>query len=159
MFDTRGYYRLSCERPNYLSPTVDSFNVQLAAETSFLSCICVNVIFICIGVRPTSIHVFILFEEMLRSGTYTGIGRRSQTVIGSCSRGLLMSTWFACQFFCCHSLGSLNFHHSSRFSYSTLCKQVAVCSISGGLRKGSSRQGTIARHKALSNRLVISESP
>jgi hypothetical protein len=95
MFDTRGEYRLGCEHLAYLSPTLNSFNLQFAAEASTLSCICVIIIFIWIGVRPTSIHMFILFDEMLHSGTYIGIGRRSQTVIGSCFRGLPTSTWSA----------------------------------------------------------------
>ena len=95
VFDTRGCYRLSCEHLNYLSPTLNSFNVQLAAEASTLSCIFVIIIFIWIGVCPTSIHVFILFDEVLHSGTYIGIGRRSRTVIGGCFRGLLIYTWCA----------------------------------------------------------------
>jgi hypothetical protein len=48
---------------------------------------------------------------------------------------------------------------SSRFSYSKFGKQLAVSSISDGLTTESSRLGPIAQHKALSNRLVISESP
>jgi hypothetical protein len=96
VFDTRGEYRLGCEHlQSYLSPTLNSFNLQFAAEASFLSCICVIIIFIWIGVRPTSIHVFILFDEMLHSGTYVGIRRRSQTANGSCFRGLLTSIWSA----------------------------------------------------------------
>jgi hypothetical protein len=160
VFDTRGVYRLICEHLAYLSSTLtlNLFNLQFAAEACFLSFICVVFIFICIGVRPPSVHVFILFDEMLRSGTYAGIRRRSQTVIGSCFRGLLISIWFACQLSCCYLLGSLNFHDSSRFSYSTFCKQLAVCSMSGGLTTGSSRRGPIARHKALLNRLVNPES-
>jgi hypothetical protein len=95
VFDTRGYYRLSCEHLTHLSPTLNSFNLQLTAEASTLSFICVIIIFIWIGVRPTSIHVFILFDEMLHSGTYIGIRRRSQTVTGSCFKGLPTSTWSA----------------------------------------------------------------
>jgi hypothetical protein len=161
VFDTRGENRLSCEHLAYLSPTLNSFNFnsQLAAEASVLSCICVVITFAWIGVRPTSIHMFVLFDDMLHSGTYIGIRRSSQTAIGSCFSGLLTSTWSASQFFCSHLLGSLNFHDSSRFSYSNFCKQAVVSSISGGLTTGSSRQGPIAQHKVLSNRLVISESP
>src|SRR6266849_1251049 len=128
MSDTWGEYRLSCEYLAYLLPILNSFNLQFAAEASFLSYICVIIIITWIGVRPTSIHVFVLFDEMLHSGTYIGIRRRSQTVIGSCLRGLPTSTWSARQFFCCHLLGSLNFHDSSRFSYSNFCKQLAVSS-------------------------------
>jgi hypothetical protein len=142
-----------------LPPTLNSFNLQWVANVSLLSCICVIVIFIRIGVRPISIRVFILFDEKLHSGTYVGIRRSSQTVIGSCFRGLLTSTWSARQFFCCHLLGSLTFHDSFRFSYSTFCKELVASSISGGRTTGSSRQGPIAQHKALSTRLVKSESP
>jgi hypothetical protein len=159
MFNTRGEYWPSCE---YFIPSVivsNSSSLQLTAEASIISSISIIVIFGWIGVRSISFRMSLLFDEMLHSGTYGGIGRCFQRVAGSYSRGLLMFTWSACQFFYCHSLGSLNFHFSSRFLYSTLCKQVGVCSISGGLTKGSSRQGTIARHKALLNRLVISESP
>ena len=81
LFDTRGHYRFSCEHLAYLSPTLDSFNLQLGVEVSFLSCICVVITFIWIGVCPTFIHVFILFDEMLHSRTYIGLRRRSQTVI------------------------------------------------------------------------------
>jgi hypothetical protein len=159
VFDTRGYSRLNCEHLAYLSPTLNSFNLQLAAEASALSCICVIIIFVWIGVRPTSIHVFILFDEMLDSVTYIGIRRRSQTVTGSCFRGMPTYTWSALQFFGCRLLDSLNFYDSSRFSYLNFCKQLVVSPISGGLTTGSSRQGPIAQHKALSNRLVNSESP
>ena len=37
--------------------------VQLAAEASLLSCICIVVIFIWIGVRPTSFHVSVLLTR------------------------------------------------------------------------------------------------
>jgi hypothetical protein len=67
MFDTRGDYRLDCEHLAYLSLTLNSFNLQMLVEASTLSCICVIIIFIWIGVRPTSIHMFILFDEMLHS--------------------------------------------------------------------------------------------
>jgi hypothetical protein len=159
MSDTRREYRLSCEHLAYLSQTLNSFNLQLIAEASFLSCICVTIILIWIGVRPTSIHVFFLFDEMLHSGTYVGIRRMFQTVIGSCFSGLPTYTWSARQFLCRYLLGSLNFHNSSRFLCSTYYKQLAVSSMSGGLTTGSSRQGPIAQHKALSNRSAISESP
>jgi hypothetical protein len=142
-----------------MSPTLNLSNLQLTAEASVLSFISVTTIFILIGVRSTSIRVFVLFDEMLHSGTYIGIRRRSQTVIGGCFGGLPMSTWSAWQIFCCHLLGSLNPHDSSRFSDSTFCKQLVVSLISGGLTTGSSRQGPIAQHKALSHRLVNSESP
>jgi hypothetical protein len=80
---------------SHQSPTPSLFNLQFAAEASALSCICVIFIFIWIGVRLTSIHVSIMFDEMVHSGTYVGIRRRSQTVIGRCFRGLLTSTWSA----------------------------------------------------------------
>jgi hypothetical protein len=156
--DTRGEYRLGCEHLAYLSPTLNSFNLQLTAEASVLSCICVIAIFVWIGVCPTSIRVSLLFDEMLHSGTYGGIGRRFQRVTGSYYRGLPTYTWSTSQFSRCHSLGSLKFYDSSRFSYSTFCKQLAVSSISGGLTTGSSRQGPIAQHKVSLNRLVNSES-
>ena len=73
----------------------NSFNLQLAAETSVLSSISVITIFIWICVRPTSIHVFILFDEISHSGMYIGIGGGSQPEVGSCFRGLLISTWSA----------------------------------------------------------------
>ena len=46
-----------------ICPTLNSFNLQLAAEASSISCICVIVIFILIGVRPTSIHVYVLLAR------------------------------------------------------------------------------------------------
>ena len=95
LFDTRGHYRFSCEHLAYLSPTLDSFNLQMGVEVSFLSCICVVITFIWIGVCPTSTRVFTLFNETLHSGTYGGIRRSSQTVVGSCLRGLLTSIWSA----------------------------------------------------------------
>ena len=59
MFDTRGDYRLGCEHLADLSPTLNSFNLQLTAESSLLSCICVLIIFIWIGVRTTLFsHVY-----------------------------------------------------------------------------------------------------
>jgi hypothetical protein len=70
-------------------------HVQLTAEASVLSCMSIIVIFIWMGVRPTSFHISVLFDEVLHSGTYDGIERRSQGVTGSCSRGLLTSTWSA----------------------------------------------------------------
>ena len=159
VFNTRGEYWFSCE---HFIPSVfvsNSYNLQLTAEASIISSISIIVIFIWIGVRSISFRVSLLFDKTSHSGTYGGIKRCFQGVAGSYSRDLLMSTWSASQFLRCRSLGSLNSHHSSRFSYSTLCKQLAACSISGGLTKGSSRQGTIARYKALWNRLVISGSP
>ena len=144
---------------SHLSLVLNSYNLQLTAEASIISSISIIVVFSWIGVRSISFRMSPLFDEMLHSGTYGGIGRCFQRADGSYSRGRLMFIWSACPFFCCYSLSSLKFHDSSHFSYSTLFKQVAVCSISGGLTKGSSRQGTIARHKALLNRLVISESP
>jgi hypothetical protein len=160
MFDTLGYYWSSREHLAYLSVSNSNLsNLQLAAEASLFSFTCVIVIFIWIGVRPTSFHMFVLFDEMLYSGTYDGIARSSQMVTGSCSGGPLTSTWSARQFFCCHLLSSLNLHNSSRFLCSIFCKQLVVSLISGGLTTGSSRKGIIAQHKALSSRLVISESP
>ena len=82
-----------------MSPTLNLSNLQLTAEASVLSFISVTTIFILIGVRPTSINVFIVFDEMLHSGTYIGTRGRSQTVIGSCFGGLPMSTWSAWQIF------------------------------------------------------------
>jgi hypothetical protein len=73
----------------------DSSNLQLSAEASLISSASIIVIFIWIGVRSISFHVSVLFDEMLHSGTYDGIGRRSQRVTGSCSRALLTSTWSA----------------------------------------------------------------
>ena len=159
MSDTWTEHRLSGEHLAYLLPTLNSFNLQFATEASFLSCISVIVIFFWIGVLPTFILVFVLFDEMLHSGTYAGIRRGTQTVVQSCFSGLLTYTWSARQFSCRHFLGSLNFHDSSRFSYSTFCKHLAVSSISSGPTTGSSRQGPIAQRKASSSRLVISESP
>jgi hypothetical protein len=100
--DSRGAHRLSCEHLAYLSPTLNSFNLQLAAEASLLSCICVMIIFLWIGVRPTFIRTFILFDNVLHSGTYIGIRRSSQAAIGSYFKDLSTSTWSASQFFCRH---------------------------------------------------------
>jgi hypothetical protein len=75
MFNARGEYWLGCE---YLIPSVfvsNSSSLQLAAEASFISAISIIVIFIWIGVRSISFHVSLLFDEMLHSGTYGGIGR------------------------------------------------------------------------------------
>jgi hypothetical protein len=160
VFDTRGEYRFSCEHLAYLPPKLNSFILQLNAEASLLSCISVMIVLVWIGVRLTFIQVFILFDEMLHSGTYIGIRRPFQTGIGSYFKDLPTSTWSAWQSFFCGLLGSLNISPDSfHFSCSKFCKQLAVSSISGGLTMGSSRQGPIAQHKALSNRLVILESP
>ena len=70
-----------------------SSNLQLAVEASLISSISVVIIFIWIGVRPTSFHVPVLFDEMLLSATYDGIGKSSQTVTGNCSGVRLTSTW------------------------------------------------------------------
>jgi len=158
MSDTWGEYRLSCGHLAYPSPTLNSSIyssrprhrslVAFVSSSSLSALAYARLPFTCLS----------LFDEMLHSGTYVGIRRRSQTVIGGCFSGLLISTWSASQLFCCHLLGSLDFHHSSRFSHSTTCKQSVVCSISGGLTMGSSRRGPIAQHKASSNRLVKLES-
>ena len=95
MFDARADYRLSCEHLANPSPTLNSFNLQLTAESSLLSFICVLIMFLWIGVRLTSFHMYILFDEMLHSETCVGIRRGSQIVIGSCSMGLLTYTWSA----------------------------------------------------------------
>jgi hypothetical protein len=82
----------------YLIPPVfvsNSSNLQLAAEASFISSISIVVIFIWIGVRSISFRVSLLFDEMLHSGTYGGMGRPFQRVTGSYSRALLTSTWSA----------------------------------------------------------------
>jgi hypothetical protein len=95
VFDIR--YQLSCEHCEhlaYLTLTLNSLNLQLPTKVSVLSCICVIIILIWICVRPAFIHAFIMYDEMLHSGTYIGIGR-SQTAIGSCFRDLLTSTWSA----------------------------------------------------------------
>ena len=126
--DPRGEYRLSCEHLANRSPTLNSFNLQLAAEASILSCICVIVIFVWIGVRPAFIHVSITVDEMLHSVTYVGTKGGFQPVIGGCFRDLLTSTWSARQCLCCHLLGSLDFHDSSRSSCSNFCKPLAASS-------------------------------
>ena len=99
MFDARGDYRFSCEHLADLSLTLNSFNLQLTAKSSLLSCICVLIILIWIGVHPTLFHMFILFDEILHSGMCIGTRRRSQTVIGSCSMDLLTFIWSAFQVF------------------------------------------------------------
>jgi hypothetical protein len=102
MFNTRAEYRLGCEHISVLSVFVpNSSHVQLTAEASIISCVCVIGIFIWICVRPTCFHVPFLFDEMLHySGTYDGIeGSLGQTVTGGCSSGRLTSTWSALQFF------------------------------------------------------------
>src|SRR6266446_6963249 len=65
MFDTRGEHRLSCEHRAYLFPARLRAHptLQFTAEASFLSCICVTLTFIWIGVRPTSFHAFVPFDE------------------------------------------------------------------------------------------------
>ena len=152
-------YRLSCEHLAHRSPTLNPFDLQFVAETSLLSIVCVTIIITLIGVRPTSIHVPILIDEMFHSETYVGIGRRSQTGIGRCFGGMPISIWSACPVLCCLLLGSLKFHDSFRFLCSTFYKHSVASSVSDGLTTGSSRQGTIAQHKALSNKLGNWESP
>ena len=81
-----------------LCPELTPCTVQLTAEASIISCVCVIIIFIWICVRPTCFHMSFLFDEMLHSGTYDGIERSlGQMVTGSCSRGRLTSTWCAQQ--------------------------------------------------------------
>ncbi|KAI0276631.1 hypothetical protein BGY98DRAFT_1097988 [Russula aff. rugulosa BPL654] len=78
-------YQQSLQSYDSSSPSIScltpgqSIGLAFQAEASVLSCICVVVILIWMGVRPASIHIFILFDEMYHSGTYIGIGRRSQT--------------------------------------------------------------------------------
>ena len=73
----------------------NSSSLQLAAEASLISSISVIIIFIRIGVRSISFLVSLLFDDMLHSGMYGGIGGRFQTVTGTCFGCLLTSTWFA----------------------------------------------------------------
>jgi hypothetical protein len=89
------------------------------------------------GRMSTSFHVSFLFDEMLHSGTYDGIERGSQGVTGSCSTGLVTSTWSAQPFSGCPSPGSLNLRDSSPFSCSISYKLWVVSSISSGLTTGS----------------------
>jgi hypothetical protein len=95
MFDTRGECRFSCEYLAYLSPTLNSSHLQLMIEASFISLISVVVMFVWIGVCSISFHVSPLFDDMFRSGTYDGTGKRFQMVIGNCFSGLRTSTWSA----------------------------------------------------------------
>ena len=152
MFDARPLYWLSCKHISYMSPTLNLFNSQFAAETASVSCISITVLFFWIVVCPAFVYVFILFDEILHSGTYVGTRGGSQAVIGSYFRGLWTSTWSARLFLYCHLPGSLKFHDSFRFSHSTFYRQLVEFSMSGGLTTGSSRQGLIAQHKASSNR-------
>ena len=91
--------QLACHLPDGASSlsvsNSNSSDLQLAAEASFLSFTAVTIILIWIAVRPTSFHVFVLFDEMLHSGTYDGTARSSQTVTGSYLGGLRTSTWSA----------------------------------------------------------------
>ena len=96
MLNTRGDYRIGCEYFAYMLCLLpNSSFVQLTAMASFLSCIAVVVILVRIVVRLTSFHMFSLFDEMMHSGTFDGIERRSHLVTGGCSRGLPTSTWSA----------------------------------------------------------------
>jgi len=69
--------------------------VQLTAEASLLSFFSVIAIWIYIGVRPAPLHVSVQFDQMLHSGTYDGAGTMLEGVNGSCSKGLLISSWSA----------------------------------------------------------------
>jgi hypothetical protein len=89
------------------------------------------------GCTSTSFHGSVLFDQILHSGTYDGIERHSQRATGSCSRGLLTSTWSASQFSGCPFLGSSRLLDSSPSSYSIFCRPWAVSSISNGLTGGS----------------------
>ena len=64
MFDTWTEYRLSCEHLPLFALVLNSWpRVQLTAEASLLSFVCVVAVFIRIAVRPTLIHIFVLFDE------------------------------------------------------------------------------------------------
>ena len=72
---------------------LNSSCVQLTAETSFLSFFAVIGICIYIGVSPTPLHASVRSDQMLHSGTYGGTGGTLEGLNGSCSMGLLTSTW------------------------------------------------------------------
>ncbi len=162
VFDTRGQYRLSCEHLAYLFPARLGTHptLQVTAEASTLSFIFVTVIFIWIGVRPTSFHVFVMVDEDVAQRNVYWYRKEFPN----------NSNWKLFQkpsdiFMVCLTVYLLTFarlielYDRPRFLCSTLCKQLVVSLISGGLTTGSSPQGPIAQHKALSNRLVTSESP
>jgi len=79
----------------YSSLVLGSYHVQITAGASILSFVCVLVVFIRIGVRPTRFHVFVPFDEISHSGMYDGIGRPFPWVTGSYSEDRLTSTWSA----------------------------------------------------------------
>src|SRR6266436_5007828 len=161
MFDTRGEHRLSCEYSAYLFPARLETHptLQFTAEASFLSCICVTVIFIWIGVCLTSFHVFVMFGEDVAQWNVHWYRKKFPNGDWELFQRPA-DIYMVCQTIYLPSFARLTeLHDSSFFSCLTLCKQLGVFSISSGLTTGSSLQGRIAQHKALSNRLVTPESP
>jgi hypothetical protein len=71
---------------------LNSSRAQLTAEASFLSFFSVIAIWVYIGVSPTALHAYVRFD-LLHSGTYDGTRRTLEGLNGSCSKGLLTSTW------------------------------------------------------------------
>ncbi len=161
MFDTWGWYWISREHLAHLFPARLGTHptLQLIAEASFLSCICVTIIFIWIGVRPTSFHAFVMLDEDVAQWNVHWYRKKFP------NRDWKLFQGPADIYMVCLTIYLLSFawliemHDSSRFSCSTFCKRLVVSSISGGLTTGSSPLGHIAQHKALSHRLVSSESP
>jgi len=160
MFDTRGEHRLSCEYSAYLFPARLETHptLQFTAEASFLSCICVTVIFIWIGVCLTSFHVFVMFGEDVAQWNVHWYRKKFPNGDWKLFQGPADIYMVCLTVYLLSFARLIKLHDSSRFSCSTFCKQLVVSSMSGGLITGSSPQGPIAQHKALSNRLVSSES-
>jgi len=64
MFDTWTEYRLSCEHVPLFVLLLDSWpRVQLTAEASLISFVCIVAVFIRIAVRPALCHMFVPFDE------------------------------------------------------------------------------------------------
>ena len=161
MFDTWGWYWISREHLAHLFPARLGTHptLQLIAEASFLSCICVTITFIWIGVRPTSFHAFVPFDEDVAQRNVQWYRRNFPNGDWRLFQGPVDIYVVSLTVYLLSFSRLIELHDSSRFSCSTFCKRLVVSSISGGLTTGSSPQGHIAQHKALSHRLVSSESP
>ena len=65
MFDTWTDYRISCEHLPLFILVLNSWShVQLTAEASLISFICVVAVFIRIAVRLTLFHMFVSFDDV-----------------------------------------------------------------------------------------------
>src|SRR6266446_65942 len=131
MFDTRGEHRLSCEYLAYLFPARLGTHptLQFTAETSFLSCICVTITFIWIGVRPTSFHAFVPFDEDVAQRNVQWYRRNFPNGDWRLFQGPVDIYVVSLTVYLLSFSRLIELHDSSRFSRSTFCKQLVVSSM------------------------------